>query len=194
MNAFITGFCFASRWYLDVVREADLADYGPVRGTMVIKPWGFALWEALQSYLDKRFKDTGHQNAYFPCLIPLSFLQKEADHVEGFAPELALVTKGLSQHTPPKFQTYLSLNLALFALNCSRWLTVQTCRALSQCVWVSMCMKGNFFWEFWKYLLDHFGKVDEFIMTHKTLMWLFPCTSVLHIPDTPWTFLSLPAF
>ena len=84
----------ARRWYLDVVREAQLADYGPVRGTMVIRPYGFALWEALQQYLDRRFKETGHQNAYFPQLIPLSFLQKEADHVEGFAPELALVTKG----------------------------------------------------------------------------------------------------
>jgi hypothetical protein len=83
------------RWYLDVVSKAELADYGPVRGTMVIRPYGYALWEALQSYLDARFKETGHQNAYFPQLIPLSFLQKEADHVEGFAPELALVTKGM---------------------------------------------------------------------------------------------------
>ncbi|GAB4818966.1 hypothetical protein N2152v2_006012 [Parachlorella kessleri] len=83
-----------SRWYLDVVREAQLADYGPVRGTMVIRPYGYALWEGLQQHLDKAFKETGHQNAYFPQLIPYSFLQKEADHVEGFAPELALVTKG----------------------------------------------------------------------------------------------------
>jgi len=82
------------RWYLDVVKQAELADYGPVRGTMVIRPWGYALWEALQTYLDRRFKETGHQNAYFPCLIPLSFFQKEASHVEGFAPELAIVTKG----------------------------------------------------------------------------------------------------
>jgi prolyl-tRNA synthetase len=82
------------RWYLDVVKQAELADYGPVRGTMVIRPWGYALWEALQSYLDRRFKETGHQNAYFPCLIPLSFFEKEASHVEGFAPELAIVTKG----------------------------------------------------------------------------------------------------
>jgi len=82
------------RWYLDVVKQAELADYGPVRGTMVIRPWGYALWEALQGYLDRRFKETGHQNAYFPCLIPLSFFQKEASHVEGFAPELAIVTKG----------------------------------------------------------------------------------------------------
>ena len=76
------------------MKQAELADYGPVRGTMVIRPWGYALWEAIQSFLDRRFKETGHQNAYFPCLIPLSFLQKEANHVEGFAPELALVTKG----------------------------------------------------------------------------------------------------
>lgn len=82
------------RWYLDVVRDAELADYGPVRGTMVIRPYGYALWEGVQSWLDARFKETGHQNAYFPQLIPYSFLQKEADHVEGFAPELALVTQG----------------------------------------------------------------------------------------------------
>jgi prolyl-tRNA synthetase len=83
-----------SKWYLDIVREAQLADYGPVRGTMVIRPYGYAIWENIQSYLDAKFKETGHLNAYFPQLIPYSFLQKEADHVEGFAPELALVTKG----------------------------------------------------------------------------------------------------
>lgn len=79
---------------MDVVREAQLADYGPVRGTMVIRPYGYAIWEAIKHHLDKEFKATGHQNAYFPQLIPLSFLEKEAEHVEGFAPELALVTKG----------------------------------------------------------------------------------------------------
>ena len=77
-----------------MVRDAELADYGPVRGTMVIRPYGYAIWEALQRWLDAKFKDAGVQNAYFPQLIPYSFLQKEADHVEGFAPELALVTKG----------------------------------------------------------------------------------------------------
>lgn len=82
------------RWYLDVIREAELSDYGPVRGTMVIRPYGYAIWEGIQTYLDKRFKECGAQNCYFPQLIPLSFLQKEADHVEGFAPELAIVTKG----------------------------------------------------------------------------------------------------
>jgi hypothetical protein len=83
-----------SRWYLDLVREAQLADYGPVRGTMVIRPSGYALWESIQTHLDGEFKKLGVQNAYFPQLIPLSFLQKEAEHVEGFAPELALVTQG----------------------------------------------------------------------------------------------------
>jgi prolyl-tRNA synthetase len=83
-----------SRWYLDVVREAQLADYGPVRGTMVIRPHGYALWERIQAHLDAAFKAAGVQNAYFPQLIPLSFLEKEANHVEGFAPELALVTRG----------------------------------------------------------------------------------------------------
>src|SRR5205085_2305626 len=72
----------------------DLADYAPVRGCMIIKPYGYALWEHIQQQLDRRFKDTGHQNAYFPLLIPESFLKKEAEHVEGFAPELAVVTIG----------------------------------------------------------------------------------------------------
>ena len=85
----------AIRWYLDVVREAELADYGPVRGTMVIRPYGYALWEALQRKLDASFAAAGVQNAYFPQLIPMSFLEKEADHVEGFAPELAIVTMGV---------------------------------------------------------------------------------------------------
>ena len=83
-----------SQWYLDVIRDAELASYGPVRGTMVIRPYGFALWESLQTYLDRRFKETGHSNAYFPQLIPYSFITKEASHVEGFSPELALVTHG----------------------------------------------------------------------------------------------------
>ena len=83
-----------SRWYTDVVQRAELADYSPVRGSMVIRPYGYALWENLQGALDGMFKETGHQNAYFPLLIPLSFMQKEAEHVEGFSPELALVTHG----------------------------------------------------------------------------------------------------
>ena len=83
-----------SKWYTDVVQKADLADYAPVKGCMVIKPYGYALWENIQAALDKRFKETGHVNAYFPLFIPMSFIQKEAEHVQGFAPELAVVTIG----------------------------------------------------------------------------------------------------
>ncbi|KAK1272257.1 hypothetical protein QJS04_geneDACA012973 [Acorus gramineus] len=83
-----------SAWYLDVIREAELADYGPVRGTMVIRPYGYAIWEAIQDYLNVKFKETGHSNMYFPQFIPYSFIKKEASHVEGFSPELALVTIG----------------------------------------------------------------------------------------------------
>lgn len=81
-----------SAWYIDIVREAKLADYSPVKGCMVIRPRGYALWEEMQKVLDTMFKETGHQNAYFPMLIPESFLKKEAEHVEGFSPELAVVT------------------------------------------------------------------------------------------------------
>src|SRR5688572_5875556 len=83
-----------SEWYNDIVLKADLADYAPVRGCMIIKPYGYELWEAIRDDLDRRFKATGHKNAYFPLFIPMSFLQKEAEHVEGFAPELAVVTHG----------------------------------------------------------------------------------------------------
>ena len=81
-----------SAWYIEVIQRAQLVDYGPVKGTMVIRPYGYAIWEHIQSGLDRRFKETGHENAYFPMFIPYSFLQKEAEHVEGFSPELALVT------------------------------------------------------------------------------------------------------
>jgi prolyl-tRNA synthetase len=83
-----------SRWYTEVIRKAQLADYAPVRGCMVIRPYGYGLWENMQRQLDDRIKATGHQNAYFPLLIPESLLQLEADHVEGFAPECAWVTHG----------------------------------------------------------------------------------------------------
>jgi prolyl-tRNA synthetase len=81
-----------AQWYTDVILKTGLVDYGPVKGTMVIRPYGYAIWEFIQSGLDKRIKETGHQNAYFPLFIPESFLQKEAEHVEGFAPEVARVT------------------------------------------------------------------------------------------------------
>ncbi len=74
-----------SKWYTDVITKAQLADYGPVKGTMVIRPYGYGIWESIRDALDKRFKDTGHVNAYFPLFIPKSFLSKEAEHIEGFA-------------------------------------------------------------------------------------------------------------
>jgi prolyl-tRNA synthetase len=83
-----------SRWYLDVVRRAELADYSPVKGCMVIRPYGYAIWEHIQRLLDKRFKETGHVNAYFPLFIPENLLMREKEHVEGFAPQVAWVTKG----------------------------------------------------------------------------------------------------
>jgi prolyl-tRNA synthetase len=83
-----------SAWYNEIVQKADLADYSPVRGCMVIKPYGYELWEAVRRGLDRRFKDTGHVNAYFPLFIPMSFLEKEAEHVDGFAPQVAVVTHG----------------------------------------------------------------------------------------------------
>ena len=86
-----------SEWYNQVVLRADLADYSPVRGCMVVKPYGWALWENIQANLDRRFKETGHVNAAFPMLIPKSFFEKEKEHVEGFSPELAVVTIGGGQ-------------------------------------------------------------------------------------------------
>ncbi|MFH9552313.1 proline--tRNA ligase [Streptomyces sp. NPDC051445] len=82
------------RWYQDLISKAELADNGPVRGTMVIRPYGYGLWERMQAEMDARIKETGTENAYFPLLIPQSYLAREADHVEGFAPELAVVTHG----------------------------------------------------------------------------------------------------
>ncbi len=81
-----------AEWYQQVIKASDLAEHSPVRGCMVIKPWGYRLWEKIKESLDKKFKETGHENAYFPLFIPLSYLQKEAEHVEGFAKECAVVT------------------------------------------------------------------------------------------------------
>ena len=81
-----------SEWYLNIIQKAELADYSPVKGCMVIRPNGYAIWENIQHFLNKMFKETGHKNAYFPLLIPQSFIQKEKQHVEGFAPEIAMLT------------------------------------------------------------------------------------------------------
>ena len=83
-----------AQWYTDVVKKAELIDYSSVKGCMVIKPAGYAIWENIQNELDRRFKETGVQNVYMPMFIPESLLEKEKDHVEGFAPEVAWVTMG----------------------------------------------------------------------------------------------------
>ena len=83
-----------AQWYTDIVKKADLVDYSSVKGCMIIRPYGYAIWENIQHILDGMFKATGHQNVYMPMLIPESLLQKEKDHVEGFAPEVAWVTMG----------------------------------------------------------------------------------------------------
>ena len=90
------------QWYTDVILKTELVDYGPVKGTMVIRPYGYAIWENIQKELDKRFKATGVKNAYFPMLIPESYLKKEAEHVEGFAPEVAVVTYAGGQELSEK--------------------------------------------------------------------------------------------
>jgi len=83
-----------AQWYTDIVKKADLVDYSSVRGCMIIRPYGYAIWENIQKNLDAMFKETGHENVYMPMFIPESLLQKEKDHVEGFAPEVAWVTHG----------------------------------------------------------------------------------------------------
>ena len=82
------------QWYTDVVKKADLTEYSSLKGCMIIRPYGYAIWELIQKQLDERFKATGHENVYMPMFIPESLLQKEKDHVEGFAPEVAWVTHG----------------------------------------------------------------------------------------------------
>lgn len=104
-----------SQWYVDVVRKAELADYTSIKGCMVIRPYGYGLWENMQAGLDRRIKETGHKNAYFPLFIPESLLKKEAEHVEGFAPEVAWVTHGGSQ----KLEERLAVRPTSEAIICS---------------------------------------------------------------------------
>jgi len=104
-----------SQWYVDVVRKAELADYTTIKGCMVIRPYGYGLWENMQAGLDRRIKETGHKNAYFPLFIPESLLKKEAEHVEGFAPEVAWVTYGGSQ----KLEERLAIRPTSEAVICS---------------------------------------------------------------------------
>ena len=89
-----------SAWYNELIKKADLAEHSAIRGCMVIKPYGFSIWEKMQAELDRMFKETGHTNAYFPIFIPKSYLSKEADHVEGFAKECAVVTHYRLENDP----------------------------------------------------------------------------------------------
>jgi prolyl-tRNA synthetase len=110
-----------SRWYLDVVRKAELADYSPVKGCMVIRPYGYAIWELIQRQLDDRFKATGHVNAYFPLFIPESLIMKEAEHVEGFAPQVAWVTKGGTEDLEEKL-IVRPTSETIFGVMYQRWI------------------------------------------------------------------------
>ena len=110
-----------SRWYLDVVRRAELADYSPVKGCMVIRPYGYAIWELIQQALDARIKATGHQNAYFPLFIPESLLTKEAEHVEGFAPQVAYVTHGGGEELEEKL-VVRPTSEAIFGTMYAKWI------------------------------------------------------------------------
>ena len=114
-----------SKWYHDIIRKAELADYSPVKGCMVIRPNGYAIWERIQQVLDKMIKDTGHQNAYFPLFIPESFLAKEKEHVKGFAPECAVVTHGGA--SPTGFNAHVSATLGRFTLGGGRRCGVRFC-------------------------------------------------------------------
>ncbi|MDR2504635.1 MAG: proline--tRNA ligase [Oscillospiraceae bacterium] len=110
-----------AQWYTDVVRLTDLADYAPVRGCMVVKPYGTAIWELIRDELDRRFKATGHQNVMMPLLIPESLLMKEAEHVEGFAPEVAWVTQGGKEVLPEKLAIRPTSEV-LFGYMYAKWL------------------------------------------------------------------------
>ncbi len=110
-----------SQWYTDVVRQADLMDYAPVRGCMVMKPYGNRIWELIQQAMDKRFKETGHENVAMPMLIPESLLLKEAEHVEGFAPEVAWVTQGGTEELPERLAIRPTSEV-LFCTMFARWI------------------------------------------------------------------------
>jgi prolyl-tRNA synthetase len=110
-----------SRWYLDVVRRAELADYSPVKGCMVIRPYGYAIWELIQQAFDREFKRTGHVNAYFPLFIPEGLLNKEAEHVEGFAPQVAYVTHGGGEELEEKL-VVRPTSEAIFGTMYAKWI------------------------------------------------------------------------
>lgn len=109
------------QWYTDVILKTGLVDYAPVRGCMVIRPYGYAIWELIQKQLDARFKATGHENVYMPMFIPESLLKKEAEHVEGFAPEVAWVTQGGSEVLPERL-VVRPTSETMFCAMYSKWI------------------------------------------------------------------------
>jgi prolyl-tRNA synthetase len=111
-----------AQWYTDVIKKTDMVDYSPVKGFMVIKPYGYALWENIQQFLDRRFKETGHENCYFPLLIPESLLNKEKEHVEGFAPEVAWVTHGGNEELAERLCVRPTSETIICSMY-SKWLT-----------------------------------------------------------------------
>lgn len=111
-----------AQWYTDVIKKTDLVDYSPVKGFMVIKAYGYSLWENIQAFLDRRFKETGHQNMYFPLLIPESLLNKEKEHVEGFAPEVAWVTHGGNEELAERLCVRPTSETIICSMY-SKWLT-----------------------------------------------------------------------
>lgn len=127
-----------AKWYTDIVKKADLCDYSSVRGCMILRPYGYAIWELIQQDLDRRFKETGHENVYMPMFIPESLLQKEKDHVEGFAPEVAWVTHGGSE----KLQERICVRPTSETLFCDHYKNiVQSYRDLPKLYnqWCSVC-------------------------------------------------------
>src|SRR5258706_10468270 len=110
-----------SEWYNQLVIKSDLADYTPVRGCMVVKPYGWAIWENITAWLDAEFKKTGHVNATFPTLIPLSFFEKEKEHVEGFSPQLAVVTHGGGKELEEKLVVRPTSETIIYAMY-SKWI------------------------------------------------------------------------
>ncbi|MCD8157931.1 MAG: proline--tRNA ligase [Clostridiales bacterium] len=143
-----------AKWYTDIVKKADLCDYSSVRGCMILRPYGYAIWELIQQDLDRRFKETGHENVYMPMFIPESLLQKEKDHVEGFAPEVAWVTHGGSE----KLQERLCVRPTSETLFCDHYKNiVQSYRDLPKLYnqWCSVCR--------WEKTTRHFLRTLEFL-------------------------------
>ena len=120
-----------AKWYTDVCRKAELMDYSDVKGFIIYRPYGYAMWEQIQKHMDQKFKELGHENVYMPMLLPQSLLQKEADHVEGFAPEVAWVTHGGME----RLQERLCVRPTSETLFCDLWAkTVKSYRDLPK-VW-----------------------------------------------------------